>query len=82
MNVAILSPDKPIFEGVAKVLTLPGMDGLFQVLDNHAPLVAALGAGVVKVDQENGEALTINITTGFIEVLNNTVSLLVSGVTE
>jgi len=82
MDIAILSPDKPIYEGKAKMLTLPGMDGLFQILDNHAPLVAALGEGEVRVDQENGESLKINISTGFIEVLNNTVSLLVSGVTE
>ncbi len=82
MDIAILSPDKPIYEGKAKMLTLPGLDGLFQILDNHAPLVAALGEGEVRVDKENGEALKINIATGFIEVLNNTVSLLVSGVTE
>ncbi len=82
MDISILSPDKPIFEGEAKLLTLPGLDGLFQIMDNHAPLVAALGTGTIKVDQPNGESLNINIANGFIEVINNSVSLLVAGVTE
>ncbi len=81
MKVAILSPDKPIYEGDAKVLTLPGLDGLFQILDHHAPLVAALGEGIVKVDgADEGHTLRFEIQNGFVEVLDNVVSLLVTGV--
>jgi F-type H+-transporting ATPase subunit epsilon len=77
MNISVLTPDKEIFEGAIKSVKVPGTDGQFQVLRNHAPIVASLAVGDVTLVKENGEKMVFPIKSGFIEVLNNEVSLLV-----
>lgn len=79
MRITILSPEQELFNGDIKSVQAPGVNGLFEVLENHAPLVAALGRGQVRLITEKGEKLTYDIPGGFIEVLNNEVSLLVNG---
>ncbi|MFN4080256.1 MAG: ATP synthase F1 subunit epsilon [Saprospiraceae bacterium] len=79
MRITILSPEQELFNGDIKSVQAPGVNGLFEVLENHAPLVAALGRGQVRLLTEKGEKLTYDIPGGFIEVLNNEVSLLVNG---
>jgi F-type H+-transporting ATPase subunit epsilon len=80
MNLVILSPEKEIFAGAVKSVQVPGEDGSFQLLDNHAAIVASLKQGAVNVVKANGEKLSLNVQGGFVEMLNNEVSLLVSGV--
>lgn len=82
MNISVLTPDKELFEGQITSVTVPGIAGRFEVLNNHAPIVSALGEGQVKIVADGGTTLTYGIEKGFIEVLNNEVSLLVQGVTE
>lgn len=79
MNLVVLSPEKEIFTGTVKSVQVPGTAGSFQMLENHAPIVASLKEGAVNVVTEKGDKLTFNITGGFVECLNNEVSLLVSG---
>ena len=98
MTISVLTPDRTIFTGAVSSVTLPGTDGSFQLLDNHAPLVASLDAGRVKLltaagtfryyDAEAeamtdgdtaGRQLSFSIESGFVEVLNNEVNLLVQG---
>ena len=81
MNISILTPDKEIFSGSITSVKVPGSAGQFQVLKNHAPIVSSLMAGNVVVVKEGGEKLNFSVKGGFIEVLNNNVSLLVKGVT-
>jgi len=61
---------------------MPGISGSFEVLEKHAPLVSALKAGRVKVlkDKQSHVAF-FEITGGFVEVLNNKVTLLAEGAT-
>lgn len=80
MNLVILSPDKEIFSGNVKSVKVPGSTGQFEMLDNHAPIVSSLGRGEVRVIKENGERVTFTVNGGFVEMLNNEVSLLVSSV--
>lgn len=80
MIISVLSPEKTIFSGEITSVKVPGSTGQFEVLQNHAPIVAALGEGSVRIRQANGEVLNFNIRKGFIEVLYNEVSLLVQGV--
>jgi F-type H+-transporting ATPase subunit epsilon len=77
MNISVLTPDREIFEGAITSVKVPGTDGQFQVLKNHAPIVASLGNGDVTLVKSNGEKMIFPIQSGFIEVLNNEVSLLV-----
>jgi F-type H+-transporting ATPase subunit epsilon len=59
---------------------LPGVDGLFEILDKHAPLVSALGIGNVKVLQKGAAAESYAIQGGFVEVIDNKATVLVEGV--
>lgn len=80
MNLIILTPDKEIFQGKVTSVNLPGLNGRFEVLDDHAPIVAALGTGEVRFKLAGGEQRVIAIQQGFVEVLRNEVSLLVTGI--
>ena len=57
MQVEIITPEMKIFEGEAEAVQFPGLDGSFQVLSNHAPIISALVAGDLKV----------NLTQNFVE---------------
>lgn len=80
MNLVILSPEKEIFTGEVKSVTVPGTDGQLQLLNNHAAIVSSLTKGEVKVVTNSGEKINYNVTGGFVEMLNNEISVLVSGV--
>ncbi len=80
MLITILSPEKEIFSGEIISVKVPGTTGQFEVLTNHAPIVAALTEGSVRIKKANGESLKFEIKKGFIEVLYNQISLLVQGV--
>ncbi len=82
MNLVVLTPEKEIFHGDVTSVKVPGINGQFEILRNHAPIVAALGQGEVRILDNKGVKRTFMIQKGFIEVLKNDVSLLVQGVTE
>ena len=82
MNLIILTPDKELFQGKVTSVNVPAIDGRFEVLKGHAPIVAALGKGEVRYQLSKGEKRSIRIEQGFIEVLRDEVSLLVTGVAE
>ena len=79
MNLTVLTPEKEFFSGEIKGVIVPGTKGEFKVLDNHAPIISSLGAGRVQILENNGKTREFTISTGFIEVLNNEVALLVNG---
>ena len=80
MTLEILTPEKKLFSGEVFGVQMPGISGSFEVLDKHAPLVSALKAGRVKVlrDKQN-HTTSYDIQGGFVEVLNNKVTVLVEG---
>ncbi|HEY8972309.1 MAG: ATP synthase F1 subunit epsilon [Bacteroidetes bacterium] len=80
MNLEILTPEKKLFSADVYGVQLPGVDGLFEVLDKHAPLVSALKAGRVKVLKDKSNHLAyFTIQSGFVEVIHNKVTVLVEG---
>lgn len=81
MNVEILSPEKKVFSGEATSVSFPGTTGAFQVLNSHAPMIASLKKGKIKL-VSGKETKYFSITGGFVEVLNNNVSVLVEGAKE
>ena len=82
MNLEILTPEKKLYSGDVYGVQLPGISGLFEILDKHAPMVSALGKGTIKVLTDKTNTVSYTITSGFIEVLNNKVSVLVEGALE
>ena len=80
MNLEILTPEKKLFSADVYGVQLPGVTGLFEVLNNHAPLVSALKQGRVKVlKDKNNHLAYFTIQSGFVEVLHNKVTVLVEG---
>ena len=79
MHLEIITPDKKVFEGEVAIVTFPGSDGSFQVLNNHAPLVSLLKDGVVEYKTSEKEVTQVAITGGVVEVLKNKVIVLADG---
>jgi F-type H+-transporting ATPase subunit epsilon len=83
MNLEILTPERKLFSGDVYGVQLPGITGLFEVLNRHAPLVSALKAGRLKVLKDKvNDSLFYDIQSGFVEVLDNKVTVLVEGATQ
>ena len=75
MKLEIITPDKEIYTGEASLVQFPGIDGLFEVLENHAPLIAALQTGKIKMENQ-GQTQYFDINGGIVEVLQNKVLVL------
>jgi F-type H+-transporting ATPase subunit epsilon len=78
MELVVLTPEEQYFKGNIKSITVPGVSGEFEVLENHAPLVSAIGEGRVKVVKTDGEFVIFDVNRGFLEVINNDLALLVN----
>ncbi len=78
MKVEIITPDSVVFTGDdVQLVQLPGIDGSFEVLNNHAPLISVLGKGKIKIlNKGKKEELFFDIKGGVIEVLNNKILVL------
>ena len=80
MKAEILTPDAHVFEGEADVITLPGATGSFQILDNHAPMIAILQKGDIVVKARGGQEQHFQTTGGVVEVADNKVAVLAEGI--
>ena len=76
MNIEIITPDTTIFTGTASLIQLPGIDGLFEILNNHAPLISVLKKGRIKIKNEKDKEEFFEIKGGVVEVLKNKVLIL------
>lgn len=90
MYLEIVSPEATLFSGEVTSVTVPGANGEFQMLENHAPIVSLLGEGLVKFDGDvqleeeyaakftkdsNGKT-TLSINSGTVEMQDNKVIVL------
>lgn len=80
MQLDILTPERKIFSGDVYGVQLPGVQGSFEILKNHAPMVAALGKGKMKVLKDAHHFDHFQVTGGFVETLNNKTVVLLEGV--
>lgn len=86
MNIKILTPESVVFDGVVDSVLLPGKNGEFQIMKNHAAIVSSLVGGKVKLftpqisgnyekffTKENGSTsiFSYKIKSGVIEFNNN-----------
>ena len=84
MLLEILTPERRIYSGDVYGVQLPGISGLFEVLNRHAPMVSALTKGQVKVlvNAKGGNNQVFSIEGGFVEILDNQATVLVEGASE
>jgi len=76
VNVAVVSPEDVLFEGEATQVITRTTEGDIAFLADHAPFVGALAEGETRVYLPGGEVKSFDIEGGFVEVSNNTVSIL------
>jgi len=72
----VASPEGPIFEGEASAVVVPAADGELGIFPRHAPLVAALGCGELRIAVAGGEKKRYFLSGGFVQVLGERVTVL------
>jgi F-type H+-transporting ATPase subunit epsilon len=84
LRVRLVTPERTLFEADATAVELPSKSGYMEVLFGHAPLMAELGAGDVRIHTGAGlestspETARYNVSWGFVEVLPGRVTILAS----
>ena len=76
MKLEIITPSSTLYTGDVSLVQLPGIDGLFEILKSHAPLVSALKEGRVKVVDDQNETQYFDIRGGVVEVSHDKILLL------
>ena len=80
LRVRLVTPERILFEACADAVELPAKNGYMEVLYGHAPLLAELGAGDVRLHGAKGEQVEpeqiFNVNWGFVEVLPDRVTIL------
>ncbi len=79
MKLEIVTPNGLIYDGEAKMVTLPGKEGEFGVLPEHASLVSLLDAGVITVETSADKEIMVAINQGYVKVDEGKVSCIVDG---
>lgn len=92
MYLEIISPEAKLFSGKVTSVTVPGIDGEFQMLDNHAPIISILAKGDIKIAADSFEFSKeaegrffvgddkkqhLSIQSGTLEMNNNRINILV-----
>tara|TARA_B100000900_G_C20598334_1_gene724374 strand:+ start:4476 stop:4712 length:237 start_codon:yes stop_codon:yes gene_type:complete len=76
MILEIITPETKVYEGEVKSVLLPGANGKFEILNNHAPIISTLIEGQVRVINNNDQKELFDINGGVIEMQNNKIILL------
>lgn len=79
-HAQILTPSGALYDGQAAGVKVPGEKGPFEVLTGHAPIMSTLTAGTVVVKDQNLQTHSFNVTGGFVEVVENRLTLLAESV--
>jgi F-type H+-transporting ATPase subunit epsilon len=82
MILDILTPEKEIFSGKIKLIKVPGTNGSFEVMDNHAPVISSLNKGELKITPAKGNDIFYQIEGGVIEVNHNKAIVLIEKILE
>jgi F-type H+-transporting ATPase subunit epsilon len=80
LRVRLVTPERILFQATADAVELPAKNGYMEVLYGHAPLLAELGAGDVRLHGATGDQVQpeqiFNVSWGFVEVLPDRVTIL------
>jgi F-type H+-transporting ATPase subunit epsilon len=72
----LVSPDKALFNGPAQSVLVPGVEGDFVVLNDHAPVMTSMRPGVVGIDDPQGKHHRVFVRGGFADVSKDGLILL------
>jgi F-type H+-transporting ATPase subunit epsilon len=77
-KLTIYTPNDAFLDCDAKMTTVPSVQGSFQVLVNHAPIIAAIDSGIVKIITADDKETQVKVERGFAELRNNHLTITVS----
>jgi F-type H+-transporting ATPase subunit epsilon len=75
-HLEIVSPEKLVFSGEVEAVAVPGTEGEFTVLKDHAPLIAMMKPGVVVIEEAPAKKLRLFVPGGFAEVAPSGLTIL------
>jgi F-type H+-transporting ATPase subunit epsilon len=75
-RLSVISPESSLFEGPAQFVVVPAFDGEIGILHDHAPLMALLGSGTLRIETQSEGRRTFYVAGGFVQVVDNDVSVL------
>ena len=75
-HVDVVSPESTVWSGEATIIVARTPEGELGIMADHEPLMGALATGPVEIESESGERTTIGVHGGFLQVLNNQVTLI------
>jgi F-type H+-transporting ATPase subunit epsilon len=76
LHLEVITPETVVFEGYVKLVQVPGTEGTFTILQNHAPIVARLDKGGIRIVDESGKEDIIECGSGFLECRENMITIL------
>ena len=76
MQLEIITPEKKIYTGEVKLVQVPGSNGSFEILKNHAPIISTLEKGEIKIIDLQDRIVYFDISGGVIEVNQNKIIVL------
>ena len=82
MQLEILTPTKNVFSGEVKLVKVPGSNGSFEIMKNHAAIISSLSDGELKVITASDETMRYKISGGVVEVKDNHVIVLAESIQE
>ena len=80
MKLEILTPQQNVYSGDVKLVKVPGSNGSFEVLKNHAAIISTLVPGQLKIETEEGETIHYKTTGGVIEAKDNNIIILLESI--
>ncbi|MBI4512663.1 MAG: F0F1 ATP synthase subunit epsilon [Gemmatimonadetes bacterium] len=81
-HVAVITPERKVYEGEATFAVVPAWDGEIGILHDHAPLLALLGSGTLRLETSKNGTLRFRVSGGFVQVVENEVAVLSEEATE
>jgi F-type H+-transporting ATPase subunit epsilon len=75
LHVSVITPEATIYEGEADQVVAPAHNGSLGILRGHAPLMALLGTGTLRIER-GGKSTSYTVSGGFLQVVDNTVTVL------
>jgi F-type H+-transporting ATPase subunit epsilon len=75
LHVVVLSPERTVFDGAADSVVAPAYNGSLGILRGHAPLMALLGEGSLRITT-GGQEHRYTVAGGFLQVADNQVTVL------
>lgn len=78
LHIEIVTPEEILLSAAVEAVEVPGVNGRFTLLRDHAPIISVLGKGSIRVKHLDGKESEFECTAGYLECADNKASILVN----